>query len=111
MYKLCFFVPVSHLESVKDAIFAAGAGRYGHYDRACWQTPGQGQFRPLPGSDPFCGKTGTTEQVEEYKVETVCDDQYVEAVVKALRQSHPYEEPAFEAWPISHFSQIAPASH
>lgn len=109
MHKLCFFVPPSHLDSVKEAIFAAGAGRYKQYGHCCWQTLGQGQFRPLAGSAPFTGETGVTEQVEEYKVETVCADDVIEAVVAALRLAHPYEEPAFEAWPIRYFPQ--PDSH
>jgi hypothetical protein len=62
MYKLCFFVPESHLETVKEAIFEAGAGRIGDYDRCCWQVLGDGQFRPLPGSQPFSGKQGELER-------------------------------------------------
>ena len=53
MYKLAFFVPPSHVEQVTRALFAAGAGRIGAYDSCSWQVPGQGQFRPLDGSQPF----------------------------------------------------------
>ncbi|MEH6542063.1 MAG: hypothetical protein V7748_18580, partial [Halopseudomonas sp.] len=53
MYKLCFFVPASHVEQVKQAVFAAGAGRLGNYDSCSWQVLGQGQFRPLSGSEPY----------------------------------------------------------
>ncbi len=56
MYKLCYYVPESHLEVTKQAIFDAGAGRVGNYDCCCWQVRGQGQFRPLPGSQPFIGQ-------------------------------------------------------
>src|SRR5690606_23657655 len=98
MYKLCFFVPESHLESVKGALFEAGAGRIGDYDCCAWQTLGQGQFRPLAGSEPFIGKTGEIERVAEYKVEMVCSEEVVAKAVAALRQAHPYEEPAFEVW-------------
>ncbi|MGI9278638.1 MAG: NGG1p interacting factor NIF3 [Endozoicomonas sp.] len=100
MHKLCFFVPESHLEAVKTAVFAAGAGRYENYDSCCWQTSGQGQFRPLEGSDPFLGKQGEVETVEEFKVEMICEGAYLEAAISALRSAHPYEEPAFETWPI-----------
>ena len=103
MHKLCFFVPESHLEAVKEAVFKAGAGRFGDYDHHCWQTPGQGQFRGLKNSSPFLGKPGEIEYVSEFKVEVICEDEYVEAAVSALRQAHPYEEPAFEAWSIRHF--------
>ena len=96
MYKLCFYVPASHLEPVKSAVFAAGAGRIGDYDSCCWQVLGQGQFRPLPGSDPYLGQLGQIEQVEEYRVEMVCAGQYIKAAVAAMRQAHPYEEPAWD---------------
>ncbi|WP_062270468.1 hypothetical protein [Endozoicomonas arenosclerae] len=100
MYKLCFFVPHSHLDTVKSAVFAAGAGRYENYDSCCWQTAGQGQFRPLDGSDPFLGRQGEVEKVDEYKVEMICADEYLDAALAALKAAHPYEEPAFETWPI-----------
>jgi hypothetical protein len=96
VYKLCFYVPASHLEAVKEAVFATGAGRIGDYDSCCWQVAGQGQFRPLAGSQPFLGSHGTIEQVEEYRVELVCDDQVVRAAVAALYDAHPYEEPAWD---------------
>lgn len=96
MYKLAFFVPDSHLEAVKAAVFAAGAGRIGHYDQCCWQTLGRGQFRPLPGSQPHLGQTLQLEQVDEWKVELVLESALAAQVVAALRTAHPYEEPAFE---------------
>ena len=96
MYKLCFYVPASHLEVVKEAVFATGAGRIGDYDSCCWQVAGQGQFRPLAGSQPFIGSQGAIEQVQEYRVELVCADQVVRAAVAALYEAHPYEEPAWD---------------
>ena len=96
MYKLCFYVPASHLEAVKEAVFATGAARIGDYDSCCWQVAGQGQFRPLAGSQPFIGSQGAIEQVEEYRVELVCADQVVHAAVAALYDAHPYEEPAWD---------------
>lgn len=98
MYKLCVYIPESHLEPVKQALFAAGAGRIGDYDCCCWQVLGTGQFRPLEGSQPFIGQTGEVEQVAEYRVEMVCADELVDAVLAALRDAHPYEEPAFDLW-------------
>ncbi len=96
MYKLCFYVPESHLEVVKQAVFDAGGGRIGDYDRCCWQVLGQGQFRPLPGADPFIGKPGEVEQVPEYRVELVCDKAHIREVLAALLAAHPYEEPAYD---------------
>ena len=100
MYKLGFYVPESHLEPVKNAVFAAGAGRIGDYDHCCWQVAGMGQFRPGEGSDPFVGTQGNVEQVPEYRVEMVCEDSLVDAVIESLRASHPYEEPAFDLFRV-----------
>ncbi|NQD93203.1 NGG1p interacting factor NIF3 [Pseudomonas sp. CrR25] len=101
MYKLCFYVPESHLDEVKAAVFAAGGGRIGRYDSCCWQVLGQGQYRPLEGSQPFLGQAGAVEQVAEWKVELVVADELIHEAVKALKKSHPYETPAFEVWRLS----------
>ncbi|MCW8853962.1 MAG: YqfO family protein [Gammaproteobacteria bacterium] len=100
MYKLSVFIPESHLEPVKSAMFAAGAGRIGNYDCCSWQTLGQGQFRPLDNSQPFIGQQGKVEQVDEYKVEMVCDDKLINDTITAMKQAHPYEEPAYDVWKL-----------
>ncbi len=96
MFKLCFYVPATHLEHVKQAVFAAGAGRIGDYEHCAWQVLGQGQFRPLAGSQPFIGSQDALEVVAEYRVEMVCAKEAIDAAVAALRQAHPYEEPALD---------------
>ena len=103
MVKLNFFDPEEHLDSVKQSLFAAGAGRIGNYDSCCWQTLGTGQFRPLQGSDPFLGQQGKVEQVAEYKVELVCEDSVIKAVIEALKRSHPYDEPAFDVIKLENY--------
>jgi len=103
VFKLAFFVPASHVDVVKQAVFAAGAGRIGAYDSCAWQTLGQGQFRPLDGSKPFIGQSGVVESVEEWKVELVVADALIQQVVVALKQSHPYETPAYEVWRLEAF--------
>jgi hypothetical protein len=103
VYKLCFFVPASHVDAVKNAVFAAGGGRIGDYDHCAWQVLGLGQFRPLDGSQPFIGEAGQVEQVEEWKVELVVADGLIRPVVEALKQSHPYETPAYEVWRLEDF--------
>ena len=70
LLKIEFYVPASHLESVKLAMFDAGAGRVGDYDSCAWQTLGQGQYRPLKGSQPFIGAQDKTETIAEYKANT-----------------------------------------
>lgn len=96
MYKIGYYVPESHLESTKRALFEAGAGRIGHYDHCCWQVRGEGQFRPLAGSQPFLGAQGDLKQVTEYRVEMVCAEEHLEAAINTLKTAHPYEEPAYD---------------
>jgi hypothetical protein len=95
VHKLEFYVPAEHVDTVNEALFAAGAGRIGEYDRCCWVTEGTGQFRPLEGSTPFIGRTGEVERVTEAKVEMVVADELLTAVVNALLAAHPYETPAY----------------
>lgn len=101
MYKLCVYIPTSHLQQVKTAMFEAGAGQIGHYDSCCWQSPGQGQFRPLKGSQPYIGQTGKVEMVDEYKVELVVKDSLIQQVVASMKLAHPYEEPAYDIWQLA----------
>lgn len=103
MYKICVYVPEKHVESVKQALFDAGAGRIGNYDSCCWQTEGTGQFRPLEGSKPAIGSFNKVEHVREIKIELVCEDDLVKQAVQAIRKSHPYEEPAFDVWKLGEF--------
>jgi len=95
MYKIEFYVPYTHLEKVKDALFNARAGKIGHYDHCCWQTEGSGQFRPGAASNPFLGEKGKLETLIEWKVELVCSDDNIDNALSALLESHPYEEPAY----------------
>ncbi|MEX2474425.1 NGG1p interacting factor NIF3 [Marinobacter sp.] len=98
MYKICYFVPETHLEKTKSALFYAGAGRIGDYDCCAWQCLGQGQFRPLEGSQPFLGQQGAVEVVKEYKVELVCADERIRQALEVFKAAHPYEEPAYEVY-------------
>jgi hypothetical protein len=100
MFKLCFYVPESHLETVKEALFAQGAGQFNAYDQCCWQVLGEGQFRPLPGSQPFLGEAGQLKKLAEYKVEMICKDDIIKPVIQTLLDSHPYEEPAYQVYKI-----------
>ncbi len=101
MYKLCFFVPDTHLEPVKSALFALGAGKMGDYDCCAWQVAGQGQFRPLEGSVPFIGQQGDVEKLVEYRVEMIVGDEMIKSVIEALLEVHPYEQPAYEYWQVN----------
>lgn len=103
MYKLCFYVPENATALVKKAVFEAGAGKIGDYDSCCWQTLGNGQFRPLDNSNPYIGQKGKIETVTEYKVEMVCADEHIKEAIAALKKAHPYEEPAFDIFKLEDF--------
>ena len=96
MLKLIYYVPESHLESTKNAIFTAGAGGIGNYEHCAWQVLGMGQFKPVQGANPFIGTLEKLEQIPEWRVETIVPEEKASVVAKALKASHPYEEPAFE---------------
>ncbi|MDR6795661.1 NGG1p interacting factor NIF3 [Acinetobacter calcoaceticus] len=96
MLKLIYYVPDSHLELTKQAIFSAGAGGIGNYEHCAWQVKGIGQFKPVKGADPYIGQLNELEQVDEWRVETIVLEEKASAVAKSLKASHPYEEPAFE---------------
>lgn len=96
MLKLIYYVPESHLNSTKLAIFEAGAGGIGNYEQCAWQVLGMGQFKPIKGADPFIGTLEELEHVPEWRVETIVPEEQASAVARALKHSHPYEEPAFE---------------
>jgi hypothetical protein len=95
MVHLFFYVPEQALETVKQAVFEAGAGEIGDYSQCCWQIKGQGQFRPSAGSQPFLGKQDELTKVAEYRVEVVMEKACVKEVKSALLASHPYEEVAY----------------
>lgn len=96
LYKITFYVPESQVEVVKNALFNAGAGHIGNYDRCAWQVKGEGQFRALSGSQPFLGKQEKLERVSEFRVELACDQNKIKQAISALKNAHPYEEPAYE---------------
>lgn len=97
MIHISFYVPLKDAEKVKSAMFLAGGGKIGNYDSCAFEMKGTGQFRPLSGSSPAIGKIGSVETVEELKVEMVCEDHLLSAVLDALKKSHPYETPAYYA--------------
>ena len=98
--KLVVFVPVDALDAVRDAVFAAGAGRIGEYERCSWYTEGTGTFLGGQQTDPSIGERGREERVPELRLETVYPADREEEVVRALREAHPYEEPAFDLYPL-----------
>jgi hypothetical protein len=98
--KLVVFVPAESLDAVRDALFAAGAGRIGAYERCSWYTEGTGTFLGGEGTAPTIGRAGVEERVAEVRLETVFPSERRDEVVAALRQAHPYEEPAFDLYAL-----------
>jgi hypothetical protein len=98
--KLVWFVPAEALEATRDAVFEAGAGRIGDYERCSWYTAGTGTFLGGESADPAVGESGREEHVPELRVEALLPEEAIEAVVTALRAAHPYEEPAYDVYPL-----------
>lgn len=96
MFKITVFIPISAKETVKQAMFSAGAGRVGSYDNCCFELEGIGQFKPLSGSNPSIGSHDKIETVKEVRVEMVVADDYIRSVIKAMKEHHPYETPAYD---------------
>ncbi len=101
MYKIVVYVPEKYCSQVKAALFAAGAGRIGNYDQCSWQVLGEGQFRPLAGSQPFIGQQNQVECVREYRLEMLCCDAQLAEAISAMKKAHPYEEVAYDVWPLT----------
>jgi hypothetical protein len=100
LYKLVWFVPREALDPTREAVFQAGAGRIGEYERCSWYTAGTGTFLAGEGTDPSIGRVGREQRVSELRVETVVPASKAKEVVAALRAAHPYEEVAFELYPL-----------
>lgn len=98
--KLVVFVPPNDLESVKEAVFAAGAGVIGDYQHCSWSVTGRGGFFPTEGADPAVGEVGRQEEVEEIRLEMVFPTEKIHPVTAALERAHPYEEPAHDIYPL-----------
>jgi hypothetical protein len=98
--KLIVFVPREALDSVREALFAAGAGRIGNYEHCSWYTEGTGTFLGGEGTSPNVGRAGREERVAELRLETIFPAERQDEVLAALRRAHPYEEPAFDVYEL-----------
>lgn len=103
MFKLIFYVPIADAQQVKQALFKAGAGKIGNYENCSFETPGIGQFLPMNGAKPALGAVGKLERVSELKVEMICIPEKIQLVIKVLKETHPYEEPAYEVIKLENF--------
>jgi dinuclear metal center YbgI/SA1388 family protein len=98
--KLVVFVPDADLGKVSEAVFAAGAGVIGHYRECSYRLSGTGTFYGTESTNPTVGQKGRREEVAEWRLEVVVPERLLSTVLKAMRQAHSYEEPAFDVYPL-----------
>jgi dinuclear metal center YbgI/SA1388 family protein len=98
--KLVVFVPETHHAQVQQAVFTAGAGWIGKYSNCSFNIEGTGTFLPREGSDPYIGEQGKLEKVAEIRLETVVPESVEKRVVQAMLKAHPYEEVAYDLYPM-----------
>ncbi len=98
--KIVVFVPETHANVVREAMGKAGAGKIGNYTYCTFSSKGIGRFRPEQGANPYIGEVGKFEEVEEERIETVCVRENIDAVIKAMKEVHPYDEVAFDVYPL-----------
>ncbi len=100
IFKIVTYVPVAQAGKVRTVMGDAGAGVLGNYHHASFSTRGIGRFTPSLGAHPAIGKIGKMSEVEEEKIEVICQKEQVKKVVAVIRKVHPYEEPPIEIWPL-----------
>ena len=100
LLKLAVYVPVSAADAVRSALFAAGCGNIGNYDSCSYNVEGFGTFKANEGCNPFCGEVGELHREQEVRIETVLPAYLKNRAVAALIKAHPYEEPAFDIYPL-----------
>jgi hypothetical protein len=102
-YKIVFYVPEAHADALREAIGNAGAGIIGNYSHCTFTIKGVGRFKPNQNANPSIGERGKLEEVIEDRIETVCEGTKLKAVLQAIKDTHPYEEPAIDVYPIEVF--------
>ena len=98
--KIVVFVPLTHTDIVRKAIGDSGAGGIGNYNYCSFSSKGIGRFTPLKGANPAIGIVNKAEEVEEERIETICPKDKAQEVIAAIKKVHPYEEVAFDIYPL-----------
>ena len=98
--KIVTFVPPEATDKVRDALGNAGAGVIGEYTFCSFSTPGQGRFKPSEDANPYSGEKSVVNTENEERIEVVCDRAIAKQVIAAMRDAHPYEEVAFDIYPL-----------
>ena len=99
-YALTVNTPEKDCDKVREAMGKAGAGLIGSYGFCSFSHKGIGRSLPLNGANPAIGEVGKMEAIPEEKIETFCTEDKLKAVIKAIKESHPYEEPAITYFPV-----------
>ncbi|MHB0913205.1 MAG: Nif3-like dinuclear metal center hexameric protein [Armatimonadota bacterium] len=99
-YKLVTFVPGEAVDAVRDALAEVGAGAMGNYTRCSFQSPGTGTFMPMPGAEPYVGAVGELAKEPEFRLEVLVPQERLAKAVSAMVAAHPYEEPAYDVYPL-----------
>jgi len=98
--KLEIYIPKSHLDVLREALRSVGAGVVGDYDSVLSYSTVRGNWRPLPGANPYDGEVGVLRECEEYKVEVRCSTEKMTQTIAAIKAIHPYEEPVIDVIPL-----------
>ncbi len=106
MIKIVTFVPVKDAEKLRQVMGDAGAGILGNYHHASFSTKGVGRFTPSKGARPSIGKIGKQEEVEEERIEVICQREKLKEVVAAIKKAHPYEEVPIEIYKLIDENEI-----
>lgn len=100
LIKVVVFVPANYAVAMKEALGNNGAGHIGNYSHCSFETDGTGSFKPLKGAHPFIGTPHQVEEVEERRIETIVEEKNLSAIIQALKEAHPYEEVAYDLYPV-----------
>lgn len=100
LVKIAVYAPVTHADEIRKALMEAGAGHMGAYDACSFSVRGTGRFRPGKNANPFIGTRGELQEIEEERIETICEEKKLPNILKAIKKVHPYEEPAIDIYPL-----------
>lgn len=103
-YKIVVYTPDTHADPLREAMASAGARKIGNYTQCSFTTKGYGRFLPEEGADPAIGEVGTLETVSEARIEVTCEEVNLREVLCAIREAHPYEEPATDVYLLENVS-------
>jgi hypothetical protein len=104
--KITVHVPPENADEIRNVLGRAGAGQIGEYSYCSFTTFGIGRSTPSESAKPYIGESGKLEQIEEEKIEVVCDRDKAKEVIRLMKQAHPYEEPAFDITPLIDESEL-----